>query len=151
MLVFDKWTCHTNERQAIFFRSGGESRYQAQTSGILLQRRRMEFSGCATARTVFAAPPIRLRPGRRVVRTLAGARERENDRQFIAKLLAEQDTSIVPLNRVEKFVEELRVRLRSSVDAQESRRAERSGRNFSNPCTSLARNRSPHWQRACAK
>jgi hypothetical protein len=42
---------------------------------------------------------------------LAGARERENDRPIIAKLLAEQDTSIVPLNRVEKFVEELRVRL----------------------------------------
>lgn len=37
---------------------------------------------------------------------------RENLRhQFIAKLLAEQDISIVPLNRVEKFAEELRVRL----------------------------------------
>lgn len=30
MLVFDKWTCNTNGRQAIFFRQGGESRYQAQ-------------------------------------------------------------------------------------------------------------------------
>jgi hypothetical protein len=37
---------------------------------------------------------------------------RENPRhQFIAKLFAEQDISIVPLNRVEKFAEELRVRL----------------------------------------
>lgn len=37
---------------------------------------------------------------------------RENSRhQFIAKLFAEQDISIVPLNRVEKFAEELRVRL----------------------------------------
>jgi hypothetical protein len=30
MLVFDKWTCNTNGRQAIFFRARGESRYQAQ-------------------------------------------------------------------------------------------------------------------------
>jgi hypothetical protein len=30
MLVFDKWTCNTNGRQAIFFRQGGESSYQAQ-------------------------------------------------------------------------------------------------------------------------
>jgi len=30
MLVFDKWTCNTNGRQAIFFRPPGESRYQAQ-------------------------------------------------------------------------------------------------------------------------
>src|SRR5271154_1455577 len=30
MLVFDKWTCNTNGRQAIFFRAPGESRYQAQ-------------------------------------------------------------------------------------------------------------------------
>jgi hypothetical protein len=30
MLVFDKWTCNTNGRQAIFFRVPGESRYQAQ-------------------------------------------------------------------------------------------------------------------------
>jgi hypothetical protein len=30
MLVFDKWTCNTNGRQAIFFRAAGESRYRAQ-------------------------------------------------------------------------------------------------------------------------
>ena len=30
IFVFDKWSCNTNGRQAIFFRSGGESRYQAQ-------------------------------------------------------------------------------------------------------------------------
>jgi len=37
---------------------------------------------------------------------------RENLRhQFIAKLLAEQEISIVPLNRIEKFAEELRARL----------------------------------------
>jgi hypothetical protein len=30
MLAFDKWTCNTNGRQAIFFRAEGESRYQAQ-------------------------------------------------------------------------------------------------------------------------
>jgi HipA-like protein len=30
MLVFDKWTCNTNGRQAIFFREPGRSRYQAQ-------------------------------------------------------------------------------------------------------------------------
>ncbi|MGA8144823.1 MAG: HipA family kinase [Candidatus Acidiferrales bacterium] len=30
MLVFDKWTCNTNGRQAIFFRGTGESRYRAQ-------------------------------------------------------------------------------------------------------------------------
>jgi len=29
MLVFDKWTCNTNGRQAIFFRAGDESRYRA--------------------------------------------------------------------------------------------------------------------------
>jgi hypothetical protein len=29
MLVFDKWTCNTNGRQAIFFRAAGASRYQA--------------------------------------------------------------------------------------------------------------------------
>ena len=29
MLVFDKWTCNTNGRQAIFFRPRGESRYVA--------------------------------------------------------------------------------------------------------------------------
>ncbi|MGA2510138.1 MAG: HipA family kinase [Candidatus Acidiferrales bacterium] len=30
MLVFDKWTCNTNGRQAVFFRAKGEPRYQAQ-------------------------------------------------------------------------------------------------------------------------
>lgn len=30
MLVFDKWTCNTNGRQAIFFRAAGEQRYRAQ-------------------------------------------------------------------------------------------------------------------------
>ncbi len=30
MLVFDKWTCNTNGRQAIFFRPAGESQYRAQ-------------------------------------------------------------------------------------------------------------------------
>src|SRR5271169_1758797 len=30
MFVFDKWTCNTNGRQAIFFRAKGESRYRAQ-------------------------------------------------------------------------------------------------------------------------
>jgi hypothetical protein len=30
MLVFDKWTCNTNGRQAIFFRTKGERRYYAQ-------------------------------------------------------------------------------------------------------------------------
>ena len=30
MLVFDKWTCNTNGRQAIFFRHEGEARYRAQ-------------------------------------------------------------------------------------------------------------------------
>jgi hypothetical protein len=30
MLVFDKWTCNTNGRQAIFFREPGRPRYQAQ-------------------------------------------------------------------------------------------------------------------------
>jgi hypothetical protein len=29
MLVFDKWTCNTNGRQAVFFRAPGESRYRA--------------------------------------------------------------------------------------------------------------------------
>ncbi len=29
MLVFDKWTCNTNGRQAIYFRAPGGSRYQA--------------------------------------------------------------------------------------------------------------------------
>ncbi len=30
MLAFDKWTCNTNGRQAIFFRRAGEARYEAQ-------------------------------------------------------------------------------------------------------------------------
>lgn len=30
MLVFDKWTCNTNGRQAIFFRAPGEARYQTR-------------------------------------------------------------------------------------------------------------------------
>ena len=30
ILAFDKWTCNTNGRQAIFFRCGSELRYQAQ-------------------------------------------------------------------------------------------------------------------------
>jgi hypothetical protein len=29
MFVFDKWTCNTNGRQAVFFRGAGESRYRA--------------------------------------------------------------------------------------------------------------------------
>jgi hypothetical protein len=38
--------------------------------------------------------------------------ERENPRhQFIARLLAEQRIAVVPLNRVEKFAEDLRPRL----------------------------------------
>lgn len=30
MLVFDKWTCNTNGRQAVFFRPSDETRYRAQ-------------------------------------------------------------------------------------------------------------------------
>src|SRR5579863_1629335 len=30
MLAFDKWTCNTNGRQAIFFRATGEAKYRAQ-------------------------------------------------------------------------------------------------------------------------
>ena len=30
ILAFDKWSCNTDGRQAIFFRGGGEPRYQAQ-------------------------------------------------------------------------------------------------------------------------
>ena len=30
VFVFDKWTCNTNGRQAVFFRAAGESRYQAR-------------------------------------------------------------------------------------------------------------------------
>jgi hypothetical protein len=30
MLVFDKWTCNTNGRQAIFFREGAAAQYSAQ-------------------------------------------------------------------------------------------------------------------------
>ena len=30
IFVFDKWTCNTNGRQAIFFRADGEARYRAQ-------------------------------------------------------------------------------------------------------------------------
>ena len=30
VFVFDKWTCNTNGRQAIFFRAAGEPRYQAR-------------------------------------------------------------------------------------------------------------------------
>ncbi len=30
ILAFDKWSCNTNGRQAIFFRSGSETRYQTQ-------------------------------------------------------------------------------------------------------------------------
>ena len=30
MLVFDKWSCNTNGRQAIFFRQPAEKRYRAQ-------------------------------------------------------------------------------------------------------------------------
>jgi HipA-like kinase len=30
MFVFDKWTCNTNGRQAIFYRSRGDSQYRAQ-------------------------------------------------------------------------------------------------------------------------
>jgi hypothetical protein len=42
MLVFDKWTCNTNGRQAIFFRQGDELRARLQ-----------EFCKCAenSART----------------------------------------------------------------------------------------------------
>jgi hypothetical protein len=39
MLVFDKWTCNTNGRQAVFFLEPGRSRYQAMIidQGLLLQ------------------------------------------------------------------------------------------------------------------
>jgi len=30
MLVFDKWTCNTNGRQAVFYREGSETRYRAR-------------------------------------------------------------------------------------------------------------------------
>jgi hypothetical protein len=30
MFIFDKWTCNTNGRQAVFYRSPGESQYRAQ-------------------------------------------------------------------------------------------------------------------------
>ena len=30
MLVFDKWACKTNGRQAVFFRAPGRSQYQAK-------------------------------------------------------------------------------------------------------------------------
>src|SRR6266849_5456380 len=40
----------------------------------------MEFSGCAAARSLRAAPRVRLRLRNRVVRTVARARRRKNDR-----------------------------------------------------------------------
>jgi hypothetical protein len=30
VFVFDKWTCNTNGRQAVFFRAGNETRYRAR-------------------------------------------------------------------------------------------------------------------------
>ena len=38
MLVFDKWTCNTNGRQAIFLREKGTSRYRAEMIGSVSMR-----------------------------------------------------------------------------------------------------------------
>ena len=67
ILAFDKWSCNTNGRQAIFFRSGGEAALPNadDRSRLLLQCRGMELSRCAAAGLVCAAPGVRwrARPG----------------------------------------------------------------------------------------
>ena len=70
---YDKWTCNTNGRQAIFFIEPGRSRYQAHDDrpGLLLQRRRVEFSRCAAAGHLSAPSRLRARHGHRFVRALA--------------------------------------------------------------------------------
>lgn len=88
MLVFGKWTCNTNGRQAIFFRARDESRYQAQMidQGFC-------FNACEWN---FPDAPLR------------GLYARHS---FVADLFKDQRIALAPLNRVERFAEELRQRL----------------------------------------
>ena len=60
ILALDKWTCNANGRQAAFWKLAARTQADGllHRSGILLQRRRMEFSRLALAR--------RLRPQRRL-------------------------------------------------------------------------------------
>ena len=71
MLVFDKWTCNTNGRQAIFFRekdggaqlgrgAGDQTHYSARMidNGFCFNAGGMEFSGCATARAICATSRV---------------------------------------------------------------------------------------------
>jgi hypothetical protein len=58
MLVFDKWTCNTNGRQAVFLRPPGAVPRVDDRSRVLLQRGRMEFSGRAAAGNLRAADRV---------------------------------------------------------------------------------------------
>jgi len=72
----------------------GRDASQAKVLAYTAERIRARLSNCELS-AITEAEPLR-----------------ENPRhQFIAKLFAEQDISIVPLNHIEKFAEELRVRL----------------------------------------
>lgn len=66
IFAFDKWSCNTNGRQAIFFRGGNEARYQTQMidHGFCFNAGRVELSGCPVAGFVYAAQGVcrRARP-----------------------------------------------------------------------------------------
>ena len=61
VFVFDKWTCNTNGQAGDLFSQAGRGGLLCANdrSWLLLQCVRVEFSGCAAARIVCAAPGVR--------------------------------------------------------------------------------------------
>ena len=81
MLVFDKWTCNTNGRQAVFFRAQNESRYQAWMidQGFCFNAVEWNFPDAPLARALRAPSRVRIGARNTSLRALARAHRREND------------------------------------------------------------------------
>ena len=99
MLVFDKWTCNTNGRQAIFLRAKGASRYHAQMidQGFCFNAGEWNFPD-APLRGLYARHRVyESVRGVEVVRSVARARRRENVRRKCWTKLSGNSAGVVRL------------------------------------------------------
>jgi hypothetical protein len=128
MLVFDKWTCNANGRQAIFFRKRESLQYSAQMidNGFCFNASEWNFPD-APLRGLYArhrvyqsvlgmgytAECIHARDSEAKITAITEEEIADSNpnHRFVEKLFAAQEIEIVPMNRVEGFAEKLRTSL----------------------------------------
>lgn len=106
--AFDQWTCNTNGRQAIFFRDRDEQHYRGFIHEVSLKRDMSQAKALA-----YTVNRIHARDSTVEVTAITEVEPQQDNWQprFVSEVLGEQEIRIVPMNRVERFAEELRVRL----------------------------------------